>query len=183
MEKIKPINGYEEEYKVSNRGYVISLPRLIFNGKGYFLSKQKILTGSVTDKGYIRVELEGKSYTLHRLVATSFIPNPENKPQINHIDGNKTNNCVSNLEWCTNSENQLHAYKYGLNKPSEKAGKDKRKVCQLDKDTNEVIRVFDSIADAGRYINTRSSNISSVCKGLRNTCGGFKWGYFDEGDK
>jgi len=72
----------------------------------------------VGKNGYIRVELwtngKGKKYLLHRLLAQAFVPNPEGKPQINHIDGNKSNNVISNLEWCTQSENQLHAYRNGL---------------------------------------------------------------------
>ena len=70
--------------------------------------------------GYSRVELwadgKGKKYSVHRLLALSFIPNPEGKPQVNHRDGDKLNNCLSNLEWVTQSENQIHAYAMGLQK-------------------------------------------------------------------
>jgi len=66
------------------------------------------------NSGYLRVELSGKKYLLHRLLATAFIPNPDAKPQVNHKDGNKTNNRLDNLEWVTRSENQEHAYAAGL---------------------------------------------------------------------
>ena len=74
----------------------------------------------VSNAGYIRVELwrngRGRKFSLHRLLAQAFVENLENKPQINHIDGNKLNNSIKNLEWCTQSENQKHAYKIGLQK-------------------------------------------------------------------
>ena len=68
-------------------------------------------------KGYRRLYLNGKSYREHRLIAEKFIPNPDNKPEVNHIDGNKSNNSIENLEWVTSSENQLHSYRTGLRKP------------------------------------------------------------------
>ena len=115
----RDIDGYEEVYRVSNFGRIKSLSRMIFNGKGYYLSKEKILKGSKNEKGYLQVELLGKPMLIHRIVATMFIDNPYNKPQVNHIDGDKTNNHVLNLEWCDNSENQIHAYKLGLSKRSD----------------------------------------------------------------
>ena len=68
-------------------------------------------------KGYSKVKIDKKSYFVHRLVAIAFLDNPENKETVNHIDGNKSNNHVSNLEWCTRSENSQHAYDIGLHKP------------------------------------------------------------------
>lgn len=176
------IDGYEEVYQVSNFGRIKSLSRMIFNGKGYYLSKEKILKGSKNEKGYLQVELLGKPMLIHRIVATMFIDNPYNKPQVNHIDGDKTNNHVLNLEWCDNSENQIHAYKLGLSKRSEDAGKKKKKVCQIDLETGKIINIFDSIADAKRYFNVSKINISEVCKGNRKSCLGYGWKYFEEGD-
>ena len=93
-------------------GYTIREDGQVRNRHGRVISQQ------IGNSGYIRIELwssgSGKKYLLHRLLAQAFIPNPKAKPQINHIDGNKTNNALSNLEWCSQSENQLHAYRTGL---------------------------------------------------------------------
>lgn len=84
-------------------------------GNVFRIGKQKPLTPDVVKRGYQRVTLcvEGKTqrHSVHRMVAETFIPNPESKPHINHIDNNPSNNTVSNLEWCTHSENMLHCYK------------------------------------------------------------------------
>lgn len=149
-------------------------------GRDITLVKKKILRGSKNQKGYVQVELHGMPMMIHRLVAKAFIPNPENKPQVNHIDGNKENNNMNNLEWCTNSENQIHAYKLGLNMHSDKAGKPKRKVCKIDLLTNEIIEIYDSISDAKNSLNLKKNNISSVCSGRRKSCGGYGWKYYEE---
>lgn len=114
MEQWVDIKGFEGKYQVSNTGKVRSLcskkPRIIsqYNTGKYRNYKEVKLYkgGRGTDGGY----------KVHRLVAEAFIPNPENKPQVNHIDGNTFNNDVSNLEWVTNSENQKHAWDNGLHK-------------------------------------------------------------------
>lgn len=162
------IPNYEGEYQVSNYGRVKNL------------SKGRILKGHKTNRGYIQVELHGKVLVVHRLVAQAFIPNPQDKPQVNHIDGNKTNNHINNLEWCTNGENQIHAYRLGLNKRSENAGRPKKKVCKIDFNTGEILEIFDSVADAGRTIGIKASNIGEVCRGKRAKCGGFSWKYYKE---
>jgi len=111
----KDITGYKDIYQVSNLGRVKSLSR--------FQSKTEIiLKGEIDKRGYKRVRLSKdnttKKFQIHRLVSLAFIDNINNKPQINHIDGNPSNNNVNNLEWCTQSENQIHAFKTGLQSAS-----------------------------------------------------------------
>lgn len=117
----KDIKDYEGVYQVSNLGRVKSLSRFHNNNSGGYLSKERILKQNIK-RGYLTVGLckEGKTktYSVHRLVAIAFIVNPHNKKTVNHIDGNKTNNLVSNLEWCTYSENQQHAFNIGLHQPT-----------------------------------------------------------------
>lgn len=108
--------GYEGSYKVSNKGVVKSLGRVVLdkNGKSKNI-KEKLLGQSKSIRGYYSVNLtikgERRAYTVHRLMAKAFIPNPENKPQVNHKDGNKFNNNIQNLEWVTGRENIEHYYK------------------------------------------------------------------------
>jgi len=116
MEEIwKDIEGYEGLYMVSNLGRIKSL--VGFNGHIY-VNRVKILNQSNTTTGYKKVELakdkKKKSFKVHRLVAFAFIPNADKKPNINHKDGNPTNNNAKNLEWCTQKENVQHAVDTGL---------------------------------------------------------------------
>lgn len=121
MEIWKDIKGYEGIYKISSLGRVKSLQRIVEN-YGFqkkALLKERILKPSM-DRYYYMVRLrkngESKQFKIHRLLALHFIDNPDSKPHINHIDGNKKNNSLSNLEWCTASENMQHAYDNGLKK-------------------------------------------------------------------
>lgn len=122
----KDVVGFEGFYKVSENGDILSLARVdTYICRGNLTKRnrsEKKLTHKVNDKGYATYHLRDASRdieawpTAHRLVATAFIPNPENKPQINHKDGNKLNNHYLNLEWCTAQENTQHAYDNGLAK-------------------------------------------------------------------
>lgn len=138
MEEVwKDIKGYEGMYQVSSFGRVKSIPRYRVSGK---------IMDVACNGHYWRIKLSknGKSrrVMLHRIIAEAFIPNPENKPQVNHINGNKKDNSIENLEWVTISENQIHAIKTGLRPIKTKTG---TKVINT-----KTMRVFESIKEASR---------------------------------
>lgn len=190
MEEIwKDIKGYEGLYQVSNFGNVKSLDRYIINKNGdkqYFPGKY--LNQGISDN-YLKVILsknnKQRTFRVHILVARTFIPNPENKPEVNHMDGDKSNNRVDNLEWNTRSENELHAYKNGLAKPSDKQ---KQAVAKYAKENyskkviqyslnGEFIKEWNSMHDVWRELGIRPSYICRCCKGLRNQTYGYVWKY------
>lgn len=183
MEEWRDIKGYEGIYQVSNLGRVRSLDRFVrtherFGGTRLVKGKIKSLPLLV---GYPTVNLD-KDYKhkveyVHRLVAEAFIPNPENKPEVNHKDANKTNNNAENLEWVTHLENVQHSERLGLRTPNTKASNKahERKVIRSDG------IVFDSIKEAAKSINQKGhANIVAVCNGRRNTAGGYGWKYYED---
>lgn len=179
MEEIwKDIEGYEGLYRVSNMGRVKSLERTrIPNCPSKFFKSavviERILKPGISS-GYCRVALskEGRcvEISVHRLVALSFIKNPENKPQINHINGIKTDNRAENLEWVTAKENRAHAIKSGLIDFSSFC----KPVAQFSLD-GEFIRIWDSSKLIERTLGIRHANIRACCNGERHKAGGFIW--------
>lgn len=170
MEEIwKDISGFEGLYMVSSMGRVKSV------------RYKRILRGWVDKEGYAYVHIKNKSYKVHRLVAQAFIPNPDNKPYIDHIDTNPSNNRVENLRWATpkeNSNNPLTRRKISLNKLG-KYGKEAIKsipVIQLSLD-NKFIREWECGLQVQREAGIWCSHIMDCCKGRRKTTGGFKWIY------
>lgn len=177
MEEIwKDIPGYEGMYAVSNHGRVKSLARLtpMPNGK-LRREHERIMRQSSTRCGYniIGVSKGDKReyFSVHRLVAMVFIPNPHNLPCVNHKDENKLNNHADNLEWCTSSYNNQYGSR--IERVSKANG---LRIAQLDKNDN-VVAVYDSAQDAYRKTGIHHSTINAVCSGYRGrlTAGGYKW--------
>ena len=118
---MKPIEGYEGIYVVTRQGEIYSLNRIGNNGKPL---NGKLMKTSDNGKGYRKIRLckngKVKTYIVHRLVAKAFLPNPNGYPIVNHKNGDKTDNRVENLEWCTHSYNMEHASRIGLLNPIKK---------------------------------------------------------------
>lgn len=182
----KPIKGYEDKYEISNYGRVRSLPIKSKNKDTYRTVKGKILKPNQC-RGYYTIGLlkNGKFKTLriHRLVAQTFIENKNNYPAVNHIDGNKKNNRVDNLEWCTYSHNIKEAFRLGLKKPSEKQKEVVRQYCkknktksviQLDMNDN-FIKEWTSAVEVERELGINRKNISSCVHKKCKSAGGYKW--------
>lgn len=128
--------------------------------------------------GYAHVTLQinkkPKRFNIHRLVAIAFIPNPENKPYVNHIDGNKSNNHVENLEWVTAAENTQHAVRTGLKQPTRE-----REVVQFGLDGKRLYE-YKSLAEAARITGSLEEKISMCCQQQRSQHNGFQWRYKNE---
>ena len=107
MEIWRDIDGYEGKWQASNNGNIRSLDHVVRFGNNQRIAKGQVLKFNKHRSGYLLVHV-GKKRTVHRIIATVFIPNPNNLPEVNHIDGNKTNNFVNNLEWCSRKENVKH---------------------------------------------------------------------------
>lgn len=179
-----PVVGYEDLYEVSSLGNVKSLGRVVEYSDGRIRHCQgKIMSQCISAKkntknmGYKQVRLtdynkKSTAHFVHRLVAEAFISNPENKYTVNHIDGNKHNNNVDNLEWASYSENNQHAYDNNLKS-------DNRPIFMLDYNNN-ILKQFNSIHEASRYVHGNYRNIHSVCCGKRITASGYKWKYIED---
>lgn len=193
-EKWKKIKGYPR-YSVSNLGRV----RNDITGK--------ILKGSHNPDGYMQVKLtkkkhESKYIRVHRLVAQAFIPNPENKPQVNHIDGIRDNNIVTNLEWVTNKENSIHSWtvlgrtvtdewRNNIKKSKQHISDDTRKrmsegqkrrnlIYDNNPNAKKVMRIedekiYDTMKEAAEDVGIDYRLISATCHGEQRTAGGYHW--------
>jgi len=166
--------------EVSTLGRVRTLDRLVSNGTGTRLVKGRVLKQSNTSHGYLQVnvKVDGKWITkrVHRLIAQTFIDNPENLPQINHRDCNRKNNHVDNLEFCTASYNSQYRGKFGISNTELKG----RPLFAINLNTNEVSR-FRSQGEASRELGVFQSNVYKVIKGKYKQTGGF-W-FVNDDDK
>lgn len=160
-EEWKPIKGYEEVYEVSNLGLVRRKKKTNSGDVGSLLRK------TLDKNGYERVCLckngTSKRYSLHRIVAENFLDG--NGEDVNHIDGNKSNNCVSNLEWCTHKENMEKAVQTGLIKT--------KRVRQCI--NGKVVQIYNSLCDVCRTTGYSKANISKCCQGKRKSAYGYEW--------
>lgn len=181
-EEFRWVIGYEGAYKISNFGRVLSVARI---DSGGYRRQERFLTAKIGPYGYLRVFLSknGKTYTkkVHRLIAEAFIPNPENKPEVDHIDGNKTNNSISNLRWATSRENMnnpvTHARMSDSGKINANYGERSpfaRKIGQY-LPSGELVQVFDSAGRAAAATGLGYSAIRKCANGKMPTCGGFVW--------
>lgn len=155
MEQWKEIEGFEGRYEVSDEGNVRSLLGI----------EPKLMKPGMHNSGYLYVILSvgdgtSKNVLVHRLVAEAFVPNPENKPDVNHKDGNKQNPCAYNLEWVTKSENMYHAYSSGIRDKNCTEGAvnaNRRKVKCV-----ETGQEFRSMADADRFLGCSLGQVSNI---------------------
>lgn len=176
----RDVVGYEGLYEVSNDGRVRTVGHVTNNHE---IPPKELGVRTYKNQRYARVRLYKngvpKDYMVHRLVAQAFVPNPDNKPQVNHLDGDRSNNSAENLEWCTASENQRHAYETGLKNIEDTAVFTRKRVLQIGQD-GEIVRVWRSMSDAARSLGLQVSNISHCCRGKIKMTGGYQWEYDSE---
>lgn len=190
FEEWEPLPEFESAYMVSSLGRIFSL------------RTHKMLKPKQTPAGYLRVSpcVDGvrKEYAIHRAVALAFIPNPDNKPTVNHINEDKTDNRVTNLEWATNAEQNVHgtrieramahtdwvartekidytavAAKHNYHEINRNQMKP---VLQFDRH-GIFIAMFDGVCEAARAVHVNAGHLCECLKGRRKSCGGYQWKY------
>lgn len=157
----------ESYYYVSSHGRI----------KSMYLNIERIIKCNIGKRGYpvFNMRINGKTYlkTVHRLVAKYFVENPENKPQVNHIDGNKQNNYYKNLEWVTNRENALHAREHGLH-----TSDGQKRTAQYNMN-GDLLCIYSSATEASKATGISRGQICKVCSQIpkHKTAGGYIWRY------
>lgn len=171
MAQWSEIAGYEGLYLVSDEGEVVALPKVVKTHYRTAHRKAKPIKIHLRGKNglmyaFASLSKDGKTkaYSVHRLVAQAFIPNPDNLPEVNHKDENPLNNRVENLEWCTRQYN----IDYSKSKP----------VCQYDE--SGISAEYKSIAEASRVTGIGRTSINNVLCGWSKTAGGYKWAYAND---
>lgn len=154
----------KESWKIvkENTNYKISNQGRFKNVKNNIIIKTSITNANYETVGF-KFNGENKRKLIHRLVATAFIPNPYNKPQVNHIDGNKLNNSVDNLEWVTGSENTKHSYDIGFKKKPHSISNSKK--VEVIKITGEKIGVFNSLSNACKLLKLHKAHAGACARG------------------
>lgn len=190
-EEWRDIKGWEGYYQASNLGRIRSVDRFVKDKKDSQKKiKGKIINPSMGTHGYLSISLYNngisKTYTVHKIIAITFIEPISGKNFINHIDGNKINNNISNLEHVTKSENHLHAYKIGLQKPQRgmlgKYGKDNygsKPISQF-AINGEFIKTYEGVRDAIRKNISLGNHISEAANGKYKTAYGYVWKYVND---
>ena len=175
MEEIwKDINGYEGSYQVSNMGRIRSLDKVVQCRFGKTAVKKGKILRQRKNVGYLYICLSNKGvhkvYRVHILVAKAFVDNQESKPQVNHKNGNKTDNRAENLEWVSAKDNLMHAWKNNLNKRGEP-----KEIYQYDKN-GKLVNKYESAKEASRKTGIDHANICRCAsKESYHTAGGYIW--------
>lgn len=172
-EEWRPVVGYEGRYEVSNLGRIRSVTRTFMHSGsygGYRTTHSRILKPIGLEGQYQNVNLGiNNKVRVHRIVAMAFIPNPENKKCIDHINGDKHDNRASNLRWCTHYENNNNANtKKNARYP----------IMQIDPKTDEVIKIWESVSEMRKQLGIYNTHL--VCQGKRRIMGGYKWKYAEK---
>lgn len=181
MEVWKDVVGYEGRYQVSNQGRVKSLDSVDSIGRA---KTGKVISVKRNNRGYVQVHLhrDGKCAMklMHRIVAEAFIDNPNGYDQVNHINENKADNQVENLEWCTNMYNRHHGS--GIERMARNrdyklvVANVNKAIAQIDKMGNTV-NIWKNISEAKRHTGVNDTSISFCCRGKQRTAGGYFWRY------
>lgn len=175
-----------EEWKETKWGYLISNTGRIkhpeyYDSNGHHL-KERLLKPELSKYGYYRIGLYEKGvkkkYSVHRLVAEAFCPGKKEGLQVNHIDGNKTNNNANNLEWVTPGDNQRHAFRLGLKKTQINDPIRSKRIAQYTLN-DELVKIYPSSKEVQRETGFLRSNICKICRRGSGMVYGYKWKYLD----
>ena len=175
------IHGHAWKYAPTAASNFVVIPAAVIGGAtGYYASKEgyikgpsgRVYKGTARLSGYLEVNIQRRDFRVHRLVAAAHITNPADLPIVNHIDGDKQNNRVSNLEWTTAAGNSQHSYASGLNRIPEG-----RKIRRTH--TTGEVKIFSSVREAARVCGglKYSSNITACCGGRQKSAYGYTWQY------